>query len=190
MNKFEERTSRKKKSIIDAALKLFGEKGFINVSICEIAELAKVSQVSIYNYFGSKEALVTECALVVMKTTIENAEEILISNDSFENKLNKALDLCNEEINTSLSNSFSKEAITDKNLMTLLIKDINVLKKQIYLKYVALGKKEGVIDKAISDSTIELFIDSINNIQLSKEDMKEKQKEIIKLFLYGLIGDK
>jgi TetR/AcrR family fatty acid metabolism transcriptional regulator len=44
-------------SIIDAALKVFGEKGYYNATISEIARTAGVSEATIYEYFGSKEDL-------------------------------------------------------------------------------------------------------------------------------------
>jgi len=43
--------------IIDAALKVFGEKGYYNATISEIAREAGVSEATIYEYFGSKEDL-------------------------------------------------------------------------------------------------------------------------------------
>jgi TetR/AcrR family fatty acid metabolism transcriptional regulator len=44
-------------TIIDAALEVFGEKGFYNATISEIARKAGVSEATIYEYFGSKEDL-------------------------------------------------------------------------------------------------------------------------------------
>ena len=76
MNKYELRTNKKKEDIVNSALALFRDNGFQNTSIKQIADRAKVSQVSIYNYFGSKDALVTECAKVIMKNTLENAKQI------------------------------------------------------------------------------------------------------------------
>lgn len=190
MNKYEKRTLEKKNSIINTALKLFGENGFCEVSIKDIAIVAKVSQVSIYNYFGSKEALIGECAKVIMGETIDLAEDILATNNLFQDKIREVLTLCNKQINISLSTYFSEKATSDEMFIKLMCKDINKLKKQIYLKYIDTGKKEGVIDNSISTSTIELFIDGINSIglEISEEEMKSKQDEIIRLFLYGLIG--
>ncbi|ECB9527448.1 TetR/AcrR family transcriptional regulator, partial [Listeria monocytogenes] len=97
MNNYEKRTLKKKTAIIQAALSLFGKQGFSDVSIKDIATLADVSQVSIYNYFGSKEALVGECARIIMQDTITLAEEILASEGTFTQKLERALKLCNAE---------------------------------------------------------------------------------------------
>ncbi|EMK2904385.1 TetR/AcrR family transcriptional regulator [Listeria monocytogenes] len=190
MNNYEKRTLSKKTAIIEAAQILFGKQGFTAVSIKDIVALADVSQVSIYNYFGSKEALIGECARVIMQDTIALAEEILASEGTFTQKLERAIQLCNTEINLSLSKFISKEASKDQQFLILLVNNINSLKKDIYMKYVAAGKEAQVIDNAISDEVIQLFIDAINSLGLTvpEEELEEKQAEIIQLFLYGLIG--
>ncbi|OFH58359.1 TetR/AcrR family transcriptional regulator [Listeria monocytogenes] len=190
MNNYEKRTLSKKTAIIEAAQILFGKQGFTAVSIKDIAALADVSQVSIYNYFGSKEALIGECARVIMQDTIALAEEILASEGTFTQKLERAIQLCNAEINLSLSKFISKEASKDQQFLILLVNNINSLKKDIYMKYVVAGKEAQVIDNAISDEVIQLFIDAINSLGLTvpEEELEEKQAEIIQLFLYGLIG--
>lgn len=190
MNNYEKRTLSKKTAIIEAAQILFGKQGFTAVSIKDIAALADVSQVSIYNYFGSKEALIGECARVIMQDTIALAEEILASEGTFTQKLERAIQLCNAEINLSLSKFISKEASKDQQFLILLVNNINSLKKDIYMKCVAAGKEAQVIDNAISDEVIQLFIDAINSLGLTvpEEELEEKQAEIIQLFLYGLIG--
>lgn len=190
MNNYEKRTLSKKTAIIEAAQILFGKQGFTAVSIKDIAALADVSQVSIYNYFGSKEALIGECARVIMQDTIALAEEILASEGTFTQKLERAIQLCNTEINLSLSKFISKEASKAQQFLILLVNNINSLKKDIYMKYVAAGKEAQVIDNAISDEVIQLFIDAINSLGLTvpEEELEEKQAEIIQLFLYGLIG--
>lgn len=190
MNNYEKRTLSKKTAIIEAAQILFGKQGFTAVSIKDIVALADVSQVSIYNYFGSKEALIGECARVIMQDTIALAEEILASEGTFTQKLERAIQLCNAEINLSLSKFISKEASKDQQFLILLVNNINSLKKDIYMKYVAAGKEAQVIDNAISDEVIQLFIDAINSLGLTvpEEEIEEKQAEIIQLFLYGLIG--
>ncbi|MBC1367997.1 TetR/AcrR family transcriptional regulator [Listeria innocua] len=190
MNNYEKRTLKKKTAIIQAALSLFGKQGFSDVSIKDIASLARVSQVSIYNYFGNKEALVAECAKIIMQDTITLAEEILVSEGTFTDKLARAIQLCQAEINVSLSKFISTEASKDSQFIRLLVNNINKLKKDIYMEYVAAGKKVKVINNDISDDVIQLFIDSINGLGLtvSEEELEKKQAEIIHLFLYGLIG--
>lgn len=191
MNNFEKRTMKKKEAITMAALTLFGEQGFSTVSIKTIAAAAQVSQVSIYNYFGNKEALVLECAKHIMVETLTLADEILAEEEPFHVKIEKALNLCNQQLNLSLSSYLTKEAAADVSFTNLLFKDINALKKEMYMKYIHLGKQEHALPD-ISDETIQLFIDALNSISLSisEEEMTLRQTEIIHLFLYGLMGEK
>ena len=44
--------------IYRAAIALFDEKGFENVSVQEIADAAEISKMTVFNYFGTKEELV------------------------------------------------------------------------------------------------------------------------------------
>ena len=50
-------TSRKRNSILDAALQAFQDEGYDNASMDRIAELAGASKRTVYNHFASKEAL-------------------------------------------------------------------------------------------------------------------------------------
>jgi AcrR family transcriptional regulator len=58
------RRARKKeatrRSIVDAASRLFGERGFDAPTVDEIAEAADVAKGTIYNYFSTKEELLFE----------------------------------------------------------------------------------------------------------------------------------
>ena len=191
MNKYEINTEKKKREIISAALSLFAEKGFTKVSIKEIAKLAHVSQVSIYNYFGSKKALITECANIVMDDTLRKARDILIKEMGFAEKIESALLLCTENINLSVSEYFSTEALNDPALVNLLVKNLNESKKNIYLEYVELGKQENAIDSTIPTELFLRFMDAINSMGSTLElddDISATVKHIHHLFLYGIIG--
>lgn len=50
-------TSKKRNSIVDAAIQAFQEEGYDNTSMDRIAELAGASKRTVYNHFPSKEAL-------------------------------------------------------------------------------------------------------------------------------------
>ncbi len=53
----ETRTSRKRAAILEAATAAFRDEGYETTSMDRIAELASVSKRTVYNHFGSKEAL-------------------------------------------------------------------------------------------------------------------------------------
>jgi AcrR family transcriptional regulator len=53
----ERRIATRKAQILDAAAQVFAEKGFSRATTKEIADIANVSEGTIYNYFGSKHDL-------------------------------------------------------------------------------------------------------------------------------------
>jgi AcrR family transcriptional regulator len=192
MNQYDLTTLKKKEAIIQVALQLFHQQGYSITKMEDIALQANVSKASIYNYFGSKEALVSECALVLMKEAIAKAEIILQTKAPFIDKLLQVMAICNTDEHSSMNAFLSQEIVKDTPLITLLNKNINILKKNIYLKYIEEGQRQGDIDKDISRPVLEAFIDSINNLPLlvDNQELVLHQEEYIHIFLYGLLGKK
>lgn len=88
---FENIRKSSKENILKSALKLFSSKGYYNTSIRQIAKSAKISTGLLYNYFESKEELLTnllkqsfnivgETIITDTKLTPEKRIEITIQN--------------------------------------------------------------------------------------------------------------
>lgn len=190
MNNFEIRTNKKKSAIINVAKELFKDKGFVSVSIKEIASKANVSQVSIYNYFGSKDALVGECVSSLMNEILDQAREILNSKIDFKEKLVKALSLCSDDLNNSFNEYFSREALKDSALLKLLTECLTKEKLKLFKEYIDVGKKEGTIDETLSTETILKFFEMIlinhSNVDHSNYSYSYLQ-EIQKILFHGIL---
>ena len=193
MNQYQKTTEKKKQAIIQAALRLFKDKGFKETSIKSIAEAAEVSPVSIYNYFGSKDNLVTLCVNDLFEEITQQAEDILNSNLDFKTKLDHALALCQEKMSQQISDYFQDKMVEDSVFSTLLTKAITAKKRDIYRAYIYLGKAEGLIAEDLSTELILNVMDALNGMgnQLAHSDNLETEVEQIhQIFLYGILGKK
>ena len=193
MNQYQKTTEKKKQAIIQAALQLFKEKGFKDTSIKSIAEVAEVSPVSIYNYFGGKDNLVALCVNDLFEEVTQQAEDILNSDLDFKTKLDHAFALCQEKMSKQISSYFQDKIVEDSVFSTLLTKAITVKKRDIYRAYIELGKEEGAIAEDLSTELILNVMDALNSMgnQLDHSDNLETEVEQIhQIFLYGIFGKK
>ena len=187
MNRYEIRTNRKKESIVSAAMILFNQNGYSNTSIVDIATLAQVSQVSIYNYFGNKEGLVAECAKKVLNTTLKKAKELLESSLSFEDKIKEAFQICTTEAVLMIEQCLTEIALSDPAFISIFNKETYALKQTVYLMYIEEGKKSGNISSQISTELILKLLESINNMQLDTSHIENDIKSLQRILLYGLL---
>ena len=193
MNQYQKTTEKKKQAVIQAALRLFKDKGFKETSIKSIAEAAEVSPVSIYNYFGSKDNLVALCVNDLFEEITQQAEDILNSNLDFKTKLDHAFALCQEKMSQQISDYFQDKMVEDSVFSTLLTKAITAKKGDIYRAYIHLGKAEGLIAEDLSTELILNVMDALNGMgnQLAHSDNLETEVEQIhQIFLYGILGKK
>ena len=193
MNQYQKTTEKKKQAIIQAALRLFKDKGFKETSIKSIAEAAEVSPVSIYNYFGSKDNLVALCVNDLFEEIIQQADDILKSNLDFKTKLDQAFALCQEKMSQQISDYFQDKMVEDSVFSTLLTKAITAKKRDIYRAYIELGKEEGLIAEDLSTELVLNVMDALNGMgnQLADSDNLETEVEQIhQIFLYGIFGKK
>ena len=191
MNQYQKTTEKKKQAIIQAALRLFKEKGFKDTSIKSIAEAAEVSPVSIYNYFGSKDNLVALCVNDLFEEITQQAEDILNSDLDFKTKLDHAFALCQEKMSQKISEYFQDKLVKEPTFSTLLAKAITVKKRDIYRAYIELGKEEGLIAEDLSTELILNVMDALNGMgnQLDHSDNLETEvDQIHQIFLYGIFG--
>ena len=91
----------RKESIKTAAMQLFAERGFSEVSISRIAQKAGVSKGLLYNYFDNKEALVKVIVLEGFRQMLEKMDfdfNIAMTRERFIELINKNFDLLEKEL--------------------------------------------------------------------------------------------
>lgn len=193
MNGYEKRTQRKKAAILQAARELFFEHGVTNTGIADIAAKAQVSQVTIYNYFQSKDNLLREVMQAYMTQAIASAEELLQLDIPFAEKVELFFQMGAKE-QASLSQNFTNSIAWDDPAMQELYRELAASKAVPFLcKFIEMGKEAGAIDRSIPLESIMAYISAFMPI-LTRPDFLKSSKEykegINKLFYYGLLGKK
>ncbi|WP_347177885.1 TetR/AcrR family transcriptional regulator [Sporosarcina thermotolerans] len=162
MNGFQLRREQKKLAILEAALSLFFEHGVKKISIAEIASKAKVSQVTIYNYFESKHNLAHEVFIYYFKKVSNEFDEILNSDIAFPEKIKAVIFTKNaaaREINEDFYEYIMNEFTTDKSNAEQLYE------KQALPRLIQLfneGKAQGYVDPNLSNEAILFYMKAVN----------------------------
>lgn len=193
MNGFEKRTQAKKRCILEAALELFSESGIQKASISDIAAKARVSQVTLYKYFESKDNL-ARCALRYYYDGLLQAFAKVVDSDApFEEKIGQAFFAPMQKSPAAIS-SFWSEAISDR------LRDITLDYEQKLiphlLNFIEQGRECGYFNKSYSTQTLLFYLkvfgaDAMKQLRAIPDGAVKKRiyEELLSVFLYGVVGD-
>lgn len=87
------RNSDKKPQIIDAAIKVFAEKGFYNSKVADVARVAGIADGTIYNYFKNKDDLLISIFELKVEELLQRFKSSLKSVKSAVEKLRNFIKL-------------------------------------------------------------------------------------------------
>lgn len=159
MNGFEKRRQEKKEAIMFAAKELFKLYGYNKVSIAEIAKKASVSQVSIYNFFESKENLKNQLLKTLWEDYYQTIMSILNSTDTIEKKIESffyTVAVYSKNYSTNfIAESLRSQLELEENTTEMQLGKI----KQAVASLIEQGKQEGVIKDTITTTAMMNLID-------------------------------
>lgn len=194
MNGFERRTIRKRKDICKSAFELFCTLGVQKTSIAQIAKKANVSQVTIYNYFGSKENLIKECFKDFMEEKLKQYENLLKEKLTFLQIIEKIVFDKSQSVKMMNPDFIQKILLRDRD-MKLFIDDFYKNKViPLMIRLIEKGRSEGYVNKDISNEAflfyIGIFKEATNQHELTSKLSKSAMQDLASLFFYGLMGEK
>lgn len=192
MNGFERRKARKKESIQRAAFELFSTFGVKKTGIAEIAKKANVSQVTIYNYFGSKEGLLEAALAGYMEEKLEEYENLPEEGLPFPKIIEKIV-FDKTEAAIMMNQDFVETILLKNQAIQDIINDFYEKKAlPMMIKLIEKGRSEGYVNKDISMEAfvfyIKTFKEAANRPELLSDRFKSAQKDLSSLFFYGLVG--
>ena len=192
MNGFEKRRQQKKDSILKAAKELFNQYGYNKVTIAEIARKASVSQVSIYNFFQSKENLKQVLLKKLLNDSLLGIKQIMGSQISLKIKFEKVISLKINFLKDLINHFFPK--YTESNINEeKAAEEVNKKIESQIVNLVEDGKKQGLINNSVSTQAISIFLEIIqyyfsNNPGTAAkfEENPKLEKELSALFLKAI----
>ncbi|MGG4492312.1 TetR/AcrR family transcriptional regulator [Metabacillus idriensis] len=195
MNGFERRKQIKMEQIQKAAFQLFSQYGVNKVNIQEIAAAANVSQVTIYNYYGSKEAL----AIQVMKRFFQEQIEFYTDLFKMDIPFREKMEILIEQKmahSMAIGPDLLEYMMADEGEMKQIMMDFTVNQSMpLFKSLIECGKKEGHIREELSFETIMFYFNMFASevykhpeFILDHKDRKKMTKEFLHLFFYGLTG--
>lgn len=191
MNGFDRRKQAKIDSILSAAFDLFKSYGIDAVKITDIAEKAKVSKVSIYNYFGSKEELAMKVYFNYMDNKAEEFQSYMRKSGSFKEKFewiyNKKMDSVDDLTDGQTDGLTDNKLLESPQVQKFLHTYAETKIKPIFKEFIEQGKREGEIDSEIPTETILMYVQTLHVILSSSITMKQRF-DLGKLYFFGLKG--
>jgi AcrR family transcriptional regulator len=191
------RTSRKGKreKIVQAAVSLFRRTHDVRrVSLETIAREARVSPTTIYNNFGTREALVTEVAKTLFREILEMARSFIRSDLPFPRKLADIIagkiDIASQ-VNSEVLNKLLSQ---DKGMAGFVDGIFRTEITPMWLEFIAEGKRQGYIQPSIDESSLIIYFDILRAGMAARPELTrewEKNMPVIeqltRLMFYGFL---
>lgn len=175
MDGFARRKEQSKEEIRKAAWELFSRHGVDKVSMMDIANKAGVSQVTIYNNFGSKEALAREFVSFAVETLVNGIQQTIAPGRSYEEKMAAFFQfisgmMANGKPSRTGSPVFagSLDLQNDPEIKKIRIKAEEKM-IALLLGLTEEGKQQGQVDAELSEEALRLYFTAFMDIFPSME---------------------
>ena len=174
----------KRQQILKAAVALFGRSHDVKkVSVEDIAAEARVSPTTIYNYFGTRDALVIDTAKALMREILKMSLGVLRSDLPFPEKL-KAIIAGKMDLAGQYSKEVLGKLLGDGKSTAVFGRELYETEvKPLWLEFIASGKKEGYIDPSVDDEALLVYLDMLRAGVAAKPELTANYQENMPLLL-------
>ncbi|WJH36129.1 TetR/AcrR family transcriptional regulator [Paenibacillus sp. CC-CFT747] len=163
--------------------------------IADIAKEARVSQVTIYNYFGSKEALLTEVIKDYAEKSIRDFEAYLNEGHTLKEKIEHILSL-EKASYKELPPGLIKEMMEENRELDRFFREQYQEKTlPLTMRIVQEGKESGEISEKVSAEQVmalmQLYMNQyelVLGMAAQSEDREGFLEGIVHMFFYGICG--
>ncbi|SEC26091.1 TetR/AcrR family transcriptional regulator [Paenibacillus sp. GP183] len=195
MNGFEKRADLIKKKIMKTTLDMLRTSDPKRIRIADISRMANVSQVTIYNYFGSKEALLREVFKNYMDKAVRDFEQYMNEGHSLKEKIEHILFLEKESYKDFPPGLIKQLLIEDYELTAYIEKQYKETTIPLTIRIIEEGKASGEIAQEVSIEHVLAFIQLYMNqyealLEMAKQsaDTEKFLEGMVHIFFYGVCG--
>lgn len=195
MNGFEQRAAKIKQKIMDTTLSLMQHEALKKIKIADIATQAEVSQVTIYNYFGSKDTLIRESYKNYMLNTLSEFEQYGAEGHSFREIVEYTLFAQHKAQSLMASGLIEELMRKDEELYRFIEGEYQTKAFPLLIKLLEEGKRSGEVSPTLTAPIflvyLQMFMSGIRQVMeamMQSDDTEQFTKELTHLFFYGLCG--
>lgn len=200
MDGFARRKEQSKEDIRKAAWELFSQFGVDKVSVADIAHKAGVSQATIYNNFGSKQALAREFVTSAVEQLMNHVQETLIPQTQYGEKMAAFIQFISEMMMkggpTAAESAIFASSVDLQNDPEIKKIRVEAQEKMINLMLglIREGKQQGQVNPDLSDEALSIyfvaFMDVFSDPKLQHQYFQHPElvRELGSLMFHGLSG--
>jgi AcrR family transcriptional regulator len=164
------------------------------VSLEDIAEKAGISPTTIYNHFGTREALVSEVVKILIRQTLEQSWALIHSDIPFPQKLLGIINLKKDMISQVNSEIIDKIVSQDKTLSPSIDEVYQNEVRPLWLEMLADGKKQGYVDTELNDEVLLTYLDVLKTGFSAKQELMrniatkvDSLMQLTRILFYGFL---
>ncbi len=194
MNGFERRASQIKEKILHTTLQMLRTSDPKRLRIGDISKQAEVSQVTIYNYFGSKEALIREAFIAYFDKAVLDFETYMNEGHTLKEKIERIIDMKTtyRDFPPSVIKQLLRDDIELARYIEVLYREVTI---PLTIRIIQEGQSSGEISPDVSVENVLVFMQLYMNQYETLLDMADKSADrekflqgMVEMFFYGLCG--
>lgn len=195
MNGFEKRKEAIKEKIKGTVLQMLATREPKNLRIADLAAEANVSQVTIYNYFGNKEALLREVFIEYIEEKVNEFEAFIASGPSLKELVPFSIFMDQEAFKAFTPEYIKQQLVNDVEMQRCIEEITRDRAMPLMIQFIEDAKRKGEISDKVPTATIVAYIQIYSTQSQMFLDMAQQSgrgeqflEEMIHLFFYGICG--
>ncbi|WP_235949825.1 TetR/AcrR family transcriptional regulator [Paenibacillus apii] len=163
--------------------------------IADIAKAAGVSQVTIYNYFGSKEKLLEQSFKDYIDQSIEGFEQFMQGNPTIKDFVKYSIDQEKAQYSVLSPSQIKELMVDDPEMFSYIQERYEKTVLPLIVRLVEEGKARNEISPKISSNSVLIFMNmymksvgDLLEVARKQDNMDIFLDEMTHLFFYGLCG--